>query len=184
MLKNFNILLLTLVGLIVFGSCNNNTDHNQQNNTVNKSQIKEELEEVNRKLVLKEKEDIDDYIRQHGLEMVRTGTGLCYCIEKQGDTTLIKTGDIVSLDYVLQTLSGDVIYSSDKGGKLVFLVGCGGVEAGLEEAILHLHKNDEALIIIPSYLAHGLIGDGKRVPPRTTIVYKVKVIENQSNKKY
>ena len=64
----------------------------------------------------------------------------------------------------------------------MFVVGHGGVESGLEEAVLHLHYGDEAEIVIPSHLAYGLTGDGNKIPINSTIVYKVKVVENQSNK--
>ena len=95
---------------------------------------------------------------------------------------MIKTGDIVALDYELRLLDGELVYSSKENGLKVFIVGRGGVESGLEEAVLHLHKGDEAEIIIPSHLAYGLAGDGDKIPIRSTIVYKLKVIENQSNK--
>ena len=79
-------------------------------------------------------------------------------------------------------MDGELLYSSDKDGLKVFLVGRGGVESGLEEAVLHLHKNDKAIVIIPSHLAHGLAGDGKRIPARSTLVYTLKIIDNQNKK--
>ena len=76
-------------------------------------------------------------------------------------------------------LNGDLIYSSKKDGNKTFLVGRGGVESGLEEAILKLCKNSVATLILPAHLAHGLIGDGNKVPPRATLVYRLKVIDKQ-----
>ena len=107
--------------------------------------------------------------------MTETGTGLRYRIVKQGDTALIKTKDIVSMEYEVRLLDGEVIYSSKEFGQKVFVVGRGGVESGLEEALLHLHKGDVAEIILPSHLAFGLLGDGDRIPPKSALVYKVKI---------
>ena len=112
------------------------------------------------------------------LTMTETGTGLRYRIVKQGDTALIKTKDIVSMEYEVRLLDGEVIYSSKEFGPKVFVVGRGGVESGLEEALLHLHKGDVAEIILPSHLAFGLLGDGDRIPPKSALVYKVKIINN------
>lgn len=183
MLKRFNIILSTLVVVVtvLFMSCKEDINDNQNVKTADKNQIKKKLEEVNRALIQKEMGDIDKYIEEHDLKMIRTGSGLRYCIEKQGDIACIKTGDIVVLDYEMRFLNNDnVIASSKNDDYKTFIVGHGGVEIGLEEAVLHLHNGDEAEIIIPSYLAHGLIGDGDKIPPQTTLVYKVKVIDNQS----
>ena len=185
MLKLINIksCLAIIIVLLLSISCTENVDKNQQVRVVDKKEVKQNLVEVNRELIKKEMEDIDNYLDGHKLNMIRTGSGLRYFIEKQGDTTPIKTGDIVTLDYEMHFLNSDeTVASSKENGLKTFLVGHGGVEIGMEEAVLHLHKGDEAEIIIPSYLAYGLIGDGNSIPPLTTLVYKVKVVENQSNK--
>ena len=111
--------------------------------------------------------------------MVRTGTGLRYQIIRQGDGKQIANGDVVSLDYELQSLKGEQIYSSDKEGVKTFKVGEGGVESGLNEAMAYLHYGDVAKLIIPFHLAYGLHGDDNRIPEYATLVYTIKVIENQ-----
>ncbi len=166
----------------IMEACSDGAERAKNAGFANNKQQKDSLEDINRRLVSQEKEAINEYILNSGADFVKTGTGLCYRIINQGDSELIRTGDIIVLDYELRLLNGDLIYSSDESGKKVFVVGHGGVESGLEEAILHLHRGDEAEIIIPSHLAYGLAGDGDRIPIRSTLVYKVKVIENQINK--
>ena len=181
MLKIFNKILLTIAIIsfvTILASCTDIAD-NQSNNDENLKQDKERLEEANRYLVQQEKEIINEYIKNCGYDFVETGTGLRYCIISQVDSTLIKTGNIVSMEFEVRLINGEIIYTSENEGLKVFQVGRGGVERGLEEAILHLHKGDRAEIIIPSYLAHGLTGDGKGIPPRSILVYKVKVIDNK-----
>ena len=178
------ILTVFAVMSIVFiiESCSDGAERAQNTGFANNKQQKDSLEKLNRTLVSKEKEAINEYISNSGYDFVKTGTGLCYHIINQGDGELIRTGDIIAMDYELRLLKGDMVYSSDESGRKVFVVGHGGVESGLEEAVLHLHRGDEAEIIIPSHLAYGLAGDGDRIPIRSTLVYKVKVIENQTNK--
>ena len=95
----------------------------------------------------------------------------------EGDGDLIERGDIVTLEYEVDLITGDRVYSSKEDGNKTFVVGRGGVESGLEEAILKLRNNSVAVLILPSHLAHGLLGDGERIPPKSPIVYYVKVID-------
>ena len=174
------LLIFTLLSQVMtFASCEDNNADNQYVNTNNK-QKKESLEKANRYMVLKEKEDVDNYIERHHLKVNWLGTGFCYSIVKQGDTELIKKGNLVTLDYEVRFLTGELVYNSKENGPKMFVVGMGGVENGLEEAIVNLHKNDVAVIILPSNMAYGILGDGNKIPPKTPIVYNLKVIENQS----
>lgn len=181
LLKILTVFAVTSI-FFMMGACSDGAEHVSKTGFANNKQKKDSLENLNRYLVSQEKEAINEYILNSGVDFEKTGTGLCYRIINQGDSKLIKTGDIVALDYELRLLDGELVYSSKENGLKVFIVGRGGVESGLEEAVLHLHKGDEAEIIIPSHLAYGLAGDGDKIPIRSTIVYKLKVIENQSNK--
>jgi len=171
------LILNGFVPLAIFAliSCNDSCQTQQSAQTVDVKQRKESVEKANRYVVIQEKEAIQDYIERHNLEVVETGTGLRYCIVKQGSTEPIKRGDVISMEYEVRLLTGDLLYSSKDDGIKIFLVGKGGVESGLEEAVLHLHKGDVAEIIIPSHLAYGLLGDGDKVPPKATLIYKVKI---------
>ena len=72
---------------------------------------------------------------------------------------------------------GDVIYTSDKDGVKSFVVGQSNVESGLDEAVRHLRKGDVAVVIIPSHLGFGLLGDQKSIPERATLIYTLRVSE-------
>jgi FKBP-type peptidyl-prolyl cis-trans isomerase len=139
--------------------------------------INESLEEANRNFLIQEAGLINDYIEYHKLNVIQTGTGLRYQIHDQGDDDLIEEGDIITLEYEVRLLNGNLIYSSENDGNKTFLVGRGGVESGLEEAVLKLSKNSVATLILPAHLAYGLTGDGNKVPHRATLVYKIKVVD-------
>lgn len=184
MLKNFAGILLFFAVLSVFfafGACSGDEKPVQQSQIMTNKQKKDSIEKINRQLISQEKEAINRYIEKSGNTFAETGTGLRYYIVNQGDNEPIKTGDIVAIKYEKRLLNGDVVESSEEKGNKVFVVGHGGVESGLEEAIMLLHKGDEAEIVIPSRLAYGLTGDGNRIPCMATLVYKLKVIEHQTN---
>lgn len=167
--------VFVIMAIIMLFSCENNCQTQKSSQSIDAKQRKESMEKANRYIVIQENEAIDDYVERHQMDVVKTGTGLRYRIVKQGDTELIKRGDVVSMEYEVRLLTGDLLYSSKEDGKKTFLVGKGGVESGLEESVLHLHKGDVADIIIPSHLAFGLLGDGDKVPPRAALVYKIKI---------
>lgn len=141
--------------------------------------LKKSMEKANRYIVNDEEADIEDYVTRHGLNMQTTGTGLRYCILKQGSGPLIKEDQIVTLEYELRSITGDLIYSSNNEGNKVFKVGDGSVESGLDEAMLYLHEDDIATLILPSHLAYGLHGDDNKIPAYSTLIYSIKIVDIQ-----
>jgi len=164
-----------LVLVIFLAGCNRKPGTLKQETKGNASS-KEALIKANRYLVKSENEDIENYIERHNWKMKTTGSGLRYMIYKEGSGPKAQKGQFAVLNYKLMLITGDVLYSSDKDGPLIFQIGHGGVESGLEEAILLLRKGDKARLIIPSHLAHGLLGDQKKIPPRSTVIYDIEVV--------
>lgn len=174
MIRYLHILLL-LLALVVVGC--RETTHQQPN--VTKADMKNSMEKANRYLLSEEEQDIENYIARHELQMVSTGTGLRYQIVEQGSDKPIQNGQKVSIAYELRSIAGDIIYSSETEGIKTFIVGEGQVESGLEEAMLHFHEGDKAKIIIPYHLGYGLHGDDNKIPEYATLVYTIKLIDNQ-----
>lgn len=169
--------ILSLITVIVlFSACAESSSDNKNRKEVDLHKRDKSLEKANKYLVRSENEDIENYIRRHNWKMTETGSGLRIEITKEGSGPVIKKGDIISLEYETRLITGDLIYSSKTDGVKTFVVGHGGVESGIEEAVLLLKKGSEANIILPSHLAFGLLGDQKRIPSRSTLIYKIKVI--------
>lgn len=175
-MKKYCKYLIMLLLFSVF-SCEEKPQH--QPVPISKNEMKNSMETANRYLLNEEEEDIANYIKRHGLEMTSTGTGLRYQILKQGSEKRIEKGEKVTLEYELGSIAGDLFYSSEKDGVKSFVVGEGGVESGLDEAMTYLHWGDQAKLIIPFHLAYGLHSDDNRIPEYATLVYTIKVIDNQ-----
>ncbi len=163
--------------LLAFISCGEKPQ--KQAETLSKSEMKSSMEKANRYLLNEEETDIENYIKRHGLAMTSTGTGLRYQILKQGSERKIGKGERVTLEYELHSIAGDLIYSSENEGVKDFVVGEGAVESGLDEAMTYLHRGDVAKLIIPFHLGFGLHGDDNRIPEYATLVYTIKIIDNQ-----
>ena len=163
--------------LLAFVSCGEKPQ--KQAETLSKSEMKSSMEKANRYLLNEEETDIENYIKRHGLAMTSTGTGLRYQILKQGSEQKIGKGERVTLEYELHSIAGDLIYSSENEGVKTFVVGEGAVESGLDEAMTYLHRGDVAKLIVPFHLGFGLHGDDNRIPEYATLVYTIKIIDNQ-----
>lgn len=168
---------LILMLLLAIFSCDNNAPKQQL--SITKSDMKNSMEKANRYLLNEEEEDIENYVKRHDLTMTSTGTGLRYQILKQGSEKKIEKGEQVTLEYELHSIAGDLIYSSENDGVKSFVVGEGTVESGLDEAMTYLHRGDVAKLIIPFHLAYGLHGDDDKIPEYATLVYTIKIIDNQ-----
>ncbi len=139
--------------------------------------LKDPLIEANKHIVKTEDQHIADFVNRYGWQMNETGTGLRYQIHRPGNGMKAQQGMIAVLDYRVRLITGDVVYSSDETGYMEFVIGRGGVEAGLEEAILLMRKGDRGRFILPSYLAHGLLGDLDRIPSKATLIYEITLID-------
>lgn len=142
---------------------------------------KEMLLRVNKFLVQKDIELIGSYAARHGWEMEVTGSGLFYEIYERCDGTRAENGMKVRIDYRLSLLDGTLCYSSEQDGAKEFLLGKSFEISGLELGVAMMREGEKARFIIPPHLAYGLLGDEKRIPARSIIVYEVELLESGMN---
>jgi FKBP-type peptidyl-prolyl cis-trans isomerase FkpA len=166
--------IVPAICLLFLFSCGWKEHPVNQNNNVDRS--KEQLIGANKQLLERDAELIESFIKRRNWNMQYTKSGLYYSIDELGNGLKANRGDVISLKYEVSLLDGTFCYSSDLSGPLVFKIGQGGVEAGLEEASLMLRAGDKAKLILPSFLAHGLTGDQNMIPPRAVIVYELEVL--------
>lgn len=163
--------------LLVFSACG---EKNKQKKHMSKKELEKydkPLETANRYLATVDAERIESYANRRNWEMKMTKAGLWYQIYEHGKGPRTKEGQIAILKYKISLLDGTLCYSSDSLGLKKFAIGHGGVESGLEEGILLLHQGDKARFIMPSFRAHGLLGDMKKIPPRSVIVYEIELLK-------
>lgn len=161
--------------LLLISSCGDS--QNRARRAKRKPLTLDETIEMNKIQVGNEQAFITAFVEENDLKMKRTETGLWYTISNDTTGFPVLVDKVVILDYEISLLDGTICYSSDSTGYKEFLVGKGGVESGLEEGILMLRKGSEATFIMPSHLAHGLLGDDDKIPSRAILKYEIKVID-------
>ena len=104
--------------------------------------------------------------------------GLIY-IEKQagtGDSPV--PGKKVKVHYTGKLLNGQVFDSSlDSGTPFEFAIGQGQVIQGWDEGIPLMKVGGKATFIIPSKLAYKDRGAGDVIPPYSTLIFDVELLE-------
>jgi FKBP-type peptidyl-prolyl cis-trans isomerase len=137
--------------------------------------IEESLVKTNQIVIKKELEKIKSYVERNSWKVIEKN-GIFYEIISKSEEKKIKNKEKITLSYKCSLLDGSVVYDSQKDGKLHLQMGSQSeAPLGLQIALTHLYHNCKARIIIPSSLAYGLSGDGKRIPPSTTLIYEIEI---------
>lgn len=168
-----------LVVAVVFVACNDEEHIPDVSPIDNMTQdeVEEILEDGNKRLWEEEDHLINMYVQNQQLDVTATGTGIRYQIFEKGDGMEIKEGTAVLVDFTITLINGDTCYTSQITGPEDFIVALDDVESGLHEGIQYFSVGSKGIIIIPYRLAHGLIGDQKKIPALSTIVYHIEVID-------
>lgn len=139
---------------------------------------KEPLVKVNQILVDKDSLRIARYNERKRLGLTVGLNGLWYKIEHIGKGDSAKFNKVASIKYKLYLLeNGKLCYSSDSAGIKSFVIGKDDVESGLDMGIRMMREGDKAMFVLPPNLAHGLLGDGNCIPPRSIIIYEVELLQ-------
>ena len=119
----------------------------------------------------------EDFVAKKKLQMEKTATGLRYKIIKKGNGAVPRMLSDVELNYTITHLNGNYCYSSDSSGVLGFTMGQSNEPGGLQEALLNIPQGSTAMLIIPSYLAYGLTGDGDKIQGGESLIYTIEVLK-------
>ena len=169
----FRIIVLIMVMSTAFVAC----EEEKPNDTPpSKPMGKEELIQHNKDLVVQENQRVEAFITRRQWPMESSGTGLRYWIMEPGEGDSVRTGDVIAVQYQISLLDGTVCYSSDTAKPEHFKVGMDQVESGLHEGVTYLRVGDHARLILPPHLAHGLVGDMNKIPPRSTLIYDIRIV--------
>ena len=164
-------ILFLLIQVILYSCLRDTPEQNEKVKAIDE----ETLLSTNRYIIQKEVERIGNYVERRGWDMDTTKSGLWYKIIKKGTGPDAVKGKIATIEYEISLLDGTVCYSSEQSGLKQFAIGSGGVESGLEEGILLLNEGAEAIFILPPYLAYGIPGDQKKIPPNASLAYNLKL---------
>lgn len=130
---------------------------------------------------LEEQAELGRYLHTKGIDEHATAYQGIHVVEhKKGTEPLLHTGDLITIGYVAHALNGERFDDTYMAGTpLTFRLGDPGqVIRGLEIGLRKLGQGGKATFIIPSQFAFGADGSAAGiVPPFTTVVYELEILE-------
>ncbi len=148
-----------------------------QKTEITQKKINDLFVKANQQVIQKENDEMDYYVKSHKLPFIKTNSGIRFFVYKpseKGDS--IKEGNEIKMNFKVSLLNGTECYNSKTDGVKIFVVGHEDLESGIHKGVQFLKRGDKALFLIPSHLAHGLLGDFKKIPPQMPIIYDVEIL--------
>ena len=146
----------------------------------------------NRQLVAQEEAEIMELIELDSTtEYIASNTGFWYYYNKKStDTTKTETpafNDVVTFDYSIKSLYGDVIYAEGELPTKTYAIDKEELFSGLREGLKLMKEGEVVTFLFPSHKAFGYYGDknkiGTNLPIITTVSLYSIVHETNNNSK-
>jgi FKBP-type peptidyl-prolyl cis-trans isomerase FkpA len=129
--------------------------------------------------------NLQKYLKDNNITVPPTKSGVYIVEQKKGEGPKIDTGMYVRLQFVISLIDGTPLFNSYEREKpLEFKYGKKFDTPGVDEAIGTMSKGTKALVIVPSAMAFGDQGQGNLVPPYSTLVYNVEILDVISKEQY
>ncbi len=128
----------------------------------------------------KERETLDKFLADNKITTAPTPSGLYYIEQVAGKGIKIDSGCQVTYNVKISMLDGKQVYSQDS---LKFVYGKRQDMSGFLEGIRMMKKGSQGRLILPSQLAFGERGY-REIPPYTSIIYDVKVLDVKSKAEF
>lgn len=140
--------------------------------------IFQKYQEIEKQKAAKKAAELEKQLIIHTKNATKTSSGLQYVILTDSDGEKPQNGQKVSVNYSGFLIDGTMFDSSYKRNKpFEFVLGQGRVIKGWDEGVALLNKGAKAKFIIPPHLAYGPRGAGGLIPPNSTLIFEVELID-------
>jgi len=112
-------------------------------------------------------------------KLITTDSGLQYFDERVGTGATPQKGQTVTVNYSGVTQSTGVEFDSSykRGTPAQFEIGVGKVIKGWDEGLITMKVGGKRHFIIPSELGYGKLGRGPQIPPNSTLLFDVELLD-------
>ncbi len=148
-------------------------------------EMEKEKAEKNAALQAEEPLRLEAHLKANKITTAPMASGLYYLAKAQGSGRLPAPGDRMKAHFVISLLGGGQLYSTrDQGNPIEIEIGREFDNPGVTEGISLMRKGAQATLIVPSKLAFGEEGRGEFVPPYSTLIYEVEVVDLKTKAEY
>jgi peptidyl-prolyl cis-trans isomerase A (cyclophilin A) len=143
---------------------------------------KDSLAEEREKEAMKKMQSLLKRLGVDPASLQTTSTGLKYTVIKDGSGSKAGKRATIEAHYTGYFTSGKKFDSSwDRGQPLQFQVGVGQVIPGWDEALVDMKRGERRVLVIPYQLAYGEQGYPGAIPPKSTLIFDVELVNIVSN---
>ncbi len=127
-----------------------------------------------------EQEILAEYLTENKITVQPMPSGLYYIEKKQGKGPKAKPGDIMKVFVTVSLMDGRPLYSNFDAQPMDIEFGVPFDTEGLDEGLGYLSKGTRANLIVPSHLAFDSTGRNSMIPPYSTMLYDVELVDIKS----
>ena len=136
-----------------------------------------EINEEKKKIEEGKKKEFDQ-VKKQLKDAIETKSGLKYVVTQKGSGPKPEKGSVIKAHYTGMLKDGKVFDSSrNRNQAFQFRVGEGLVIKGWDEALLDMQKGERRLLEIPDKLAYGDRGAPPVIPPNSTLIFDVELVD-------
>jgi FKBP-type peptidyl-prolyl cis-trans isomerase len=129
-------------------------------------------------LIKKEETSLKQYLETNKVTTQPTTSGLYYIETLAGKGAKVDSGSWVKVHFSVSLVDGKPIFSTyDRGEPMEFEFGKRFDTPGFEEGVSKMLKGGKATLVVPSAIAFGENGRGAMVPPYSTVIYNVELVD-------
>jgi FKBP-type peptidyl-prolyl cis-trans isomerase FkpA len=132
-----------------------------------------------------EPQELAEYLEINNITTQPTESGIYFIENERGSGRQVRDGDIVTTHFVISTIDGPQLFSTyDNNEPIELEIGEMFDNEGITEALAMTRKGTKATVLIPSSMAYGPEGRGEMVPPYSTMLYEVEVVDVLTQEEY
>ena len=121
---------------------------------------------------------LEQYIEDNKIEEVPLKSGMYYIENNTGKGKKAVSGNILTVHYTGKFINGKIFDSSyNRNIPFSFRLGERQVIKGWEDGFSNMKRGGKAVFIIPSELAYGKEGYSTIIPPYTSLIFEVELLE-------
>lgn len=154
------------------------TFHVRMKDIYDGKEYQRQIDEYNERMTAQELLILHEYIRNEGIKVQPSKTGLYKIINKTGYGADTAAGKTVTVHFVGSLIDGREFDNSyTRREPFTFKLGEGKSIPGFEEGIATMHKGEICRLIMPSTLGYGSRGVSGRIPAFATLIFDVELVD-------
>lgn len=150
------------------------------------SALQHERELFNQRMLQQEQGLLADYVAKNMPDIKPTTEGVYIKTIKSTSGRVPLQGQTLTIHFESLFINGELFESTYRRKKpFSFVLGAEQAIPGLEVALAQMHQGEKVQILVPSNLAYGAQGFGKKIPPYSPLIFNVELllISNSANMK-